>query len=70
MIDSEGNWPEFIDMLAEDMRNFDLENTDEQKVLNSHFFSAYKGIYVLRTNVEIKNNIEKILYHYLQKKSD
>ena len=50
MIDSEGNWPEFIDMLAEDMLNFNLENTDEQKVLNSHFFSAYKGVYVLRTN--------------------
>ena len=52
MIDSEGNWPEFIDMLAEDMLNFNLENTDEQKVLNSHFFSAYKGIYVFRTNLD------------------
>ena len=51
MIDSEGYWPEFIDMLAEDIRNFDLENTDEQKVLNSNYFSVYKGVYVFRTDL-------------------
>ena len=32
----------------EDISNFDLYNTDEQKVLESNYFSAYKGKLVIR----------------------
>ncbi|MBQ8611151.1 MAG: hypothetical protein IJ412_05500 [Oscillospiraceae bacterium] len=37
-----------VDKLMEDIRNFDLDNTDENIVLESNFFSAYKGVPVLR----------------------
>ena len=38
----------FFHYLAEDKRNFDINNTSEQKALYSHFFSAYRRRPVLR----------------------
>jgi len=33
-----------------DFENFDWNNTDEQKALDSTYFSAYKGQFIIRTN--------------------
>lgn len=33
-----------------DIKNFNRNNTDEENVLNSYYFSAYRGKLVLRTN--------------------
>ena len=37
--------------MAKDIINYDKNNTDEQKVLDSHYFSSYKGKFVIRTNM-------------------
>ena len=42
----------FVENVKEDIENFDTSNTDEQKVLDSHYFSAYKGKLVIRTNMD------------------
>ena len=39
--------PSYFDKLREDCSNFSLENTDEEVVLDSHYFSAYKGRLVI-----------------------
>ena len=39
---------DFCDNVKEDVQNFDLANSDEGKVLESHYFSVYKGKLVLR----------------------
>ena len=36
----------------EDVANFDLFNTDEQKALDSHYFSFYKGQFVVRSKLK------------------
>jgi len=46
------NAPEPIANLAEDVKLYDKDNTNEQKVLNSHYFSSYKGKLVIRTNMD------------------
>ena len=38
--------------LAEDVTNYDINNSSEGRVLESNYFSSYKGILVLRTNGE------------------
>ena len=38
--------------VKEDIQNYDKNNTDEQKVLNSHYFSSYKGKLVIRTDMD------------------
>lgn len=40
----------FITGIAEDVVNFDVNNQSEEKVLESNYFSAYKGVPVFRTN--------------------
>ena len=37
--------------IIEDIKAYDTNNTDEQVVLNSNYFSNYKGKFVLRTNL-------------------
>ena len=39
---------EMAENLIEDCQRFNLQNTDENSVLESHFFSAYKGKLVIR----------------------
>lgn len=34
--------------IAEDIKNFDINNQSEEKTLESHYFSAYKGVPVVR----------------------
>ncbi len=41
---------DFIHDVAEDAKNFDLTNQNEEKTLESHYFSAYKGQLVIRTD--------------------
>ena len=48
------NAPEPIANFARDIKNYDKNNTDEQKVLDSHYFSSYKGKFILR--LPIGNN--------------
>ena len=40
----------FIDDLSEDLKNYDKNNSSEQKVLDSNYISSYNGILVIRTN--------------------
>jgi len=41
-----------VNNVKTDKKNFDLKNQDESVVLESNYFSAYKGIPVIRTNGE------------------
>ncbi len=41
----------FICDVVEDIKNYDRYNTDEQKALDSNYFSSYKGVFVLRTGL-------------------
>lgn len=41
-----------VDNVKEDIQNYDKNNTDEQKVLDSHYFSSYKGKLVIRTDMD------------------
>ena len=54
LVDESGNWPEWLDKFISDVRtdisNFDINNTSEDVVLNSNYFSFYKGKLVLRIN--------------------
>ena len=43
----------FVNDIAEDFENFDINNTSEQKVLESNYFSSYKGAIVLRPQGEV-----------------
>ncbi len=40
----------FVEDIVEDCKNFDIHNKSEQKVLESHYFSIYKGVPVFRIN--------------------
>ena len=40
----------FINDISEDIQNYDINNTDEQKVLDSNYFSSYEGSLVIRTD--------------------
>ena len=40
----------FVKDIAEDINNYDLNNDCEEKVLESNYFSSYKGVPVIRTN--------------------
>ena len=40
----------FVKDIAEDINNFDSNNESEEKVLESNYFSSYKGVPVIRTN--------------------
>ena len=40
----------FVEDVAEDFSNFDWDNQSEERVLQSNYFSAYKGVPVIRTN--------------------
>ena len=46
------NYILFCFALASDIMNFDPNNEDEEKVLQSYFFSCYKGTLVIRTNFD------------------
>ena len=67
MIDSTGNWPQFIETaanwlnnnvikpvkqfftdIAQDIKNFDINNQSEQKALKSNYVAGYKGKLVIR----------------------
>jgi RHS repeat-associated protein len=41
-----------VNNVKEDIQNYDKNNTDEQKVLNSHYFSSYEGKLVIRTDMD------------------
>ena len=41
----------FVTGIAEDIKNFDINNESEAKVLESNYFSCYKGVPVVRTNL-------------------
>ena len=38
----------FVRYLATDIRNYDINNTDPQKVIDAHYFSAYKGQFAVK----------------------
>ena len=40
----------FVKDVAEDIKNYDWNNQSEEKVLESNYFSSYKGVLVIRTN--------------------
>ena len=42
----------FIEDIKEDYNNYDRNNQSEEKVLQSNYFSSYKGVPVIRTNGE------------------
>ena len=44
-----------IQPIAEDVENFDINNTDEQKVLEARTISAYKGAVVVKSNLMGEN---------------
>ena len=46
------NAPDPIANFARDIKNYDKYNTSEQKVLESNYFSSYKGKFVLRTDMD------------------
>ncbi|MDE6016241.1 MAG: DNRLRE domain-containing protein [Acetatifactor sp.] len=60
MADPSGHWPTFIKDkiiqpiekiytgITEDINNFDIHNTSEKKVLESNYFSSYKGVPTFR----------------------
>ncbi|MBQ7602143.1 MAG: RHS repeat-associated core domain-containing protein, partial [Lachnospiraceae bacterium] len=48
MIDSDGQLPKWLVDLIEDLKNFDLFNQSEEKALESHYSSIYKGAPVIR----------------------
>ena len=41
----------FVSDVKEDVKNFDINNQDETKATESHYFSAYKGIMVFKTDL-------------------
>jgi len=41
---------QFIEDVKEDADAFDIDNESEEKVLESNYFSSYKGVPVFRTN--------------------
>ena len=41
----------FFSSIAHDIREFDRGNTDEQKVLDAVFFSAYRGMNVIKNRL-------------------
>ena len=58
MFDPDGRWPfnfmewfikEFALDIMEDCINYDTNNESEQTVLDSNYFSNYKGVFVIRT---------------------
>ena len=38
--------------IVEDLSNYDVSNTSEQKVFDAHYFSCYKGAFVLKTSLD------------------
>ena len=40
----------FIEDIVEDIKNYDPNNQSEERVLESNYFSSYKGVPVIRTN--------------------
>ncbi|WP_286165469.1 RHS repeat domain-containing protein [Clostridium facile] len=42
----------FVKDVIEDIKNYDKNNKSEKKVLESNYFSSYKGVPVIRTNME------------------
>lgn len=52
--------------LSEDFKNYDKNNHSEQRVLNSHFFSAYRGAFVLK--LPIGNNAASFKVIFLGRK--
>ena len=57
LTDSSGGWPQwgdilrFVDDVVADVKAFDWENENEQSVLDSNYFSAYKKTLVVRTKL-------------------
>ena len=43
---------EFFEDVSEDIENFDINNQNEKKALESNYFSAYKGTIVIRTDLD------------------
>lgn len=40
----------FVAGITEDFKNFDINNTSEEKALESNYFSSYKGVPVIRVD--------------------
>ena len=43
---------EFVSDVAEDIRNFDINNTSEETVFDANYFSCYKGAFVVKTSLD------------------
>ena len=56
-----------IKQVKQDIRNFDMKNENEQKVLESNYFSAYKGKLVLRTNLSRSGSFDIL---FIKRKGD
>ena len=41
---------QFVKDIKKDVKNFDINNKSERKVLESNYFSCYKGVPVIRIN--------------------
>ena len=54
MSDTQGQWPQWFDWddFKEDVANFNIFNESEEKALESHYFSIYKGVPVFRYDGE------------------
>ena len=50
-IASEKTDMEIIDKAYEDVKSFDIHNTDEEKVLDANFFSVYNGVPVVKSDL-------------------
>ena len=59
-----------INMIRYDLKNFDLYNTDEAKVLKSYYVSAYKGQIVIRTNENRSGSLGVMFLARMQQRDD
>ena len=48
--------------VVNDVKNFNIKNTNEQKVLESNYFSAYKGVPVVRIPANVRSGSLGIIY--------
>ena len=57
------------DKLKQDINEFDIDNTDEDKVFRVHYFSAYKGKFVIITKFDASFSFGIIGLSHIQKNS-
>ena len=67
---SSGSVEKFAKDMEEDKKNFDINNRSEKKVLESHYISAYKGVFVIRTDMDRSGSFGMIFLARAANKDD